>query len=241
MFSIKKLYHRYIYGVMGTLIFHILLFSGFLIAEIDFKGNVREEAIIIDFSTVEEVKKMMEQTEKSKDQNTPSTQNEPGAAISNKAVNDARTKDDFFDKDYQNDVLAAQKLVQDVNQQLSKKITDINDFDMPEITTEGVAPDSVKNVIYSGKSNIHYYLENRYHLSMRNPVYLAKEGGILTVDIAVDRNGRVVKAEPRINTEIKDSMLPEYAKNAALRTIFNADQSAPKIQTGTITYTFVPQ
>ena len=44
MSSIKKLYHQYIYGVMGTLIFHILLFSGFLISEIDFKQNVRDES-----------------------------------------------------------------------------------------------------------------------------------------------------------------------------------------------------
>ena len=73
------------------------------------------------------------------------------------------------------------------------------------------------------------------------PVYLAKGGGTIIVDIAVDRQGRVIKAEPRNNNGVKDPMLPEYAQNAALRTLFNADQTAPKIQTGTITYTFVAQ
>lgn len=241
MSSFNKLYHQYIYGLMGTLIFHILLFSGFLIAEIDLKKEIREEAIVIDFSVPEEVEDKKVQEEKNTKRNTPSTQRDRSAAISNRAVNDARRNDEFFDKEYLNDVKAAQKLVKDVARQLSKKVADVGDFDMPAITTEGVDPDSIKNVIYSGKSNIHYYLENRYHLRLLNPVYLAKGGGKIIVDIAVDRNGNVVKAEPRAASGIKDPMLPEYARNAALRTVFNTDPSAPKVQTGTITYSFVAQ
>ncbi len=241
MSNFKKLYHKYVYGLMGTLIFHILLFSSFLVSEINFKKEIREEAIIIDFSVLEDLKEEKVQEEKSIDRNTPSMQNERSAAISNRAVNDARRNDKFFDKEYLNDVQTAQKLVKDVNRQLSKKVVDRGDFNMPEITTEGVDPDSIKNIIYSGKSNIHYFLENRYHVSLLNPVYLAKGGGKITIDIAVDRNGNVVKAEPRANSGIKDPMLPEYAQNAALRTVFNTDRSAPKVQLGTITYTFVAQ
>lgn len=241
MAGIKKLYHQYIYGLMGTLIFHILLFSGFVITEIDFKGKVKEEAIILDFATIEELKVEKPAVDKKQDQNTTPTQNERSAKISNRAVNDAQKNDKFFDKEYLKDVQNAQKLVHDVNRQLSKKIIDKGDFEMPEIKTEGVDPDSIKNMIYSGKSNIHYFLENRYHISLRNPVYLARGGGKITIDISVDRNGNVISAVPRNNSSIKDPMLPEYAQNAALRTVFNTDQSAPRIQTGTITYTFVAQ
>lgn len=241
MSGLKKLYHQYIYGLMGTLVFHILLFSAFLLSEIDFKREVREEAIIIDLSMLEDLPEEKVPKEKIIEKNTPSTQNERSAAVSNRAVNDARKNDKFFDKEYQNDLQSAKKLVQDVNRQLSKKVADMGDFNMPAITTEGVDPDSIKNTIYSGKSNIHYYLENRYHVSLRNPVYLAKGGGKITVDIAVDRNGDVVKAEARPNSGIKDPMLPDYARSAALQTRFNADQSAPRVQSGTITYTFVAQ
>lgn len=240
MTSIRELYHRYIYGLMGTLIFHILLFSGFLIAEIDFNGEIKEEAIIIDFASIKELKPEKPEIEKRQDQNAPSTQNEK-SVTSNRAVNDAQKNDKFFDKEYLKDVQEARKLVNDVNRQLSKKVVDKGDFDMPEITTEGVDPDSIKNMIYSGKSNIHYFLENRYHLSLRNPVYLARGGGKITVDISVDRNGKVLSAVPRNDSEISDPMLPEYAQNAALRSVFNADRSAPKVQNGTITYTFVAQ
>jgi len=227
---------------MGTLIFHILLFSCFLFAEINKKKDIKEEAIVLDFSTPEEIKVKPEkkQEEKSSDRNSPSTQSEKSASTSNRAVNDAQKKDAFFDKEYLNDVKEARKLVDDVNRQLSQKIAGKGDFEMPEITTKGENPDSIKNVIYSGKSNIHYYLENRYHVSLRNPVYLAKGGGKITVDIAVDRDGNVVRAEPRASS-VSDPMLPEYARSAALRTVFNTDHSAPKIQTGTITYTFVAQ
>ena len=240
MTSIRELYHRYIYGLMGTLIFHILLFSGFLIAEIDFNGEIKEEAIIVDFATIEDVKPEKPEIEKRQDQNVPSTQNER-SFTSNRAVNDAQKNDKFFDKEYLKDVQEARKLVNDVNRQLSKKVVDKGDFDMPEITTEGIDPDSIKNMIYSGKSNIHYFLENRYHLSLRNPVYLAKGGGKITVDISVDRNGKVISAVPRNDSGINDPMLPEYAQNAAFRSVFNADRSAPRVQSGTITYTFVAQ
>lgn len=228
---------------MGTLIFHILLFSTFLIAELDIRNEIKEEPIIIDFAMLEELEEIMEQMEKTQDQNEASNMSEdnPYTAASNQAVNDAPMKDEFFDNDYLKELEAAQKMVSDVNDQLSKEIANIEDFDMPEITSEGEHPDSIKNTIYSGESNIHYFLENRYHLRMANPVYLAKGGGKITVDIEVNRKGRVVNAVPRLNNSINDPMLPEYAKSAALRTMFNEDNSAPKNQAGTITYTFVPQ
>jgi hypothetical protein len=96
-------------------------------------------------------------------------------------------------------------------------------------------------VIYSGKSNIHYFLENRFHIRLPIPVYLAKSGGSITVDIQVDRSGNVIKAEAKTAKNIADPMLPVYAKQAAERTLFNSESNAPEIQRGTITYKFVAQ
>lgn len=50
--AIVKIYRNNIYGVMGTLVFHILLFSVFLLAEVDMKGSVREEVLLIEFPEV---------------------------------------------------------------------------------------------------------------------------------------------------------------------------------------------
>jgi len=128
-----------------------------------------------------------------------------------------------------------------VNKQLSKKVAQAKKYEMPEETTEGQDPDSIKNVVYSGKSNIHYFLENRYHLRLPIPVYLARGGGTITVDIQVDRSGKVIKAEARAAKNLNDQMLPVYAVQAAERTVFNSESKAPAIQRGTITYKFVAQ
>ncbi|MGD9931421.1 MAG: energy transducer TonB [Mangrovibacterium sp.] len=241
MKKLTTLYKDHIYGVMGTLIFHILLVSSFLLADVNLKGELKEEPVIIDFSDVEDDLPEIPQEEQ-EDDNTPTREDQLSTTTrSNRAVNDAAAKDPFFDETYRQEIEAAQKLVSDVNNQLSKEIPEIKQFEMPEETTEGVHPDSIRNTIYSGESNIHYSLENRYHLRLPVPVYLAQGGGTITVDIWVATSGKVVKAEVRPAGKIKDPMLPEYARQAALRTIFNTDQAAPSPQTGTITYTFVAQ
>lgn len=228
---------------MFTLIFHILLVSGFLVAELSLKIKPqKEEAILLDFIAPEDTK--MPEPEKTKSDKQPN-QTPSENRSSNRAVNDApsslRKSDKFFDDSYRRDVEEAQRVVADVNKQLSKKIPPVKKFMMPEATTEGQNPDSIKNVIYSGKSNIHYYLANRYHVRLPIPVYLAKGGGEITVDIQVNRDGRVIKAEARTPKNMNDPMLQEYAVQAAERTVFNSDPKAPEIQQGTITYHFVAQ
>jgi outer membrane biosynthesis protein TonB len=230
---------------MGTLIFHILLFSAFLLADINIKGNVKEEEIIIDFPDIppEPEKPVEEKTEQMED--IPNEASQPNVEstkrTTNKASNQLATKDKFFDEDYQKEVEEAQKMVSNVNKQLSKKVVDINDIKMPVESTEGMNPDSIKNVIYTGESNITYYLENRYHVRLPIPVYLAQGGGKVIVNIVVDRQGRVIKAEAQKNPAIRDKNIYTYAEVAASKTIFNADPSAPAEQQGTIHYTFIAQ
>ncbi len=248
MLSIKTLYQKYIYGVMGTLIFHILVIGGFLIAELNTSVKIeKEEPVLIDLPIIEEKEKAPEpekQTESKTEQNQASNQSSRNnqSLGSNMAVNDAaKHKDKFFDAGYRRDIEEAQQMVADVNKQLSKKVAPVTKFQMPENTTEGQNPDSIKNVVYSGKSNIHYSLENRYHVRLPIPVYLTKGGGVVTVDIQVDRAGNVVKATARPASNINDPMLPVYATQAAENTVFNSESKAPAIQKGTITYKFVAQ
>lgn len=247
MSSVKEIYRKNIYGVMGTLIFHILLVAVFLVAELNKNVMIeKEEAVLLDFALQEEKTQQSEpEIEKQEEKNTTSTQSMKNnqQSGSNRAVNDAdikKMKDDkFFDDNYKHDIEEAQKVVSNVNKQLSKKVAAIKKHEMPDATTEGQNPDSIKNVIYAGKSNIHYFLENRFHIRLPIPVYLAKSGGEIKVDIQVDRSGKVIKTEA---TRFKgDPLLLEYAIQAADRTVFNADQKAPTIQKGSITYKFVAQ
>ncbi|RKD89720.1 energy transducer TonB [Mangrovibacterium diazotrophicum] len=244
MQRLRKLYHDNIYGIIGTLAFHILLLGAILLANVKIEGEVKEEEIVIDFSQPEIQPETKEEAkEQHEDENTPANDQSSASQTSrsNRAVNDAAKKDPFFDEDYQREIAEAQKLVADVNKQLSKEIPEMKQIQMPEETTEGMDPDKISNTIYSGESNIHYNLEDRYHVKLPIPVYLARGGGKITVDIWVAPSGKVIKAQLRPYSGISDPMLPEYALQAALRTIFNAKNDAPSLQKGFISYTFVAQ
>ena len=245
MNQIIRIYRRNIYGVIGTLVFHIMLIAVFLLADVDMKGSPKEEVLLIEFPNIlpEEEKIPEDQMEDLADAtNSESDYNQTNTA-SNRLSKENTTKsaEDFFDDEYLKELEAAKQLASNVNNQLSKEVVDMNDINMPVETTEGMNPDSIKNVIYVGESNIVYYLENRYHISLPIPVYLSQDGGKIVVDIVVNQNGKVLEATPRKNQKIRDEQIFIYAQTAALGTIFNADKTASSKQKGTIHYTFMAQ
>ncbi len=238
-----EIYRQNIYGVMGTLIFHILLFGFFLLTNIDVKKKIEEEQLIIEFpAEIEDIKEIKEDVLKENNKSPDHLTNLASNRLSAKTQATSSANDKFFDSNYQDELNEAQNLVANVNKQLAKEKVKIEDIKMPVQTVEeGKNPDSVKNVIYTGESNIVYYLENRYHTSLPIPIYLSQGGGKIIVDIVVDKSGNVMKATPRNDSKIKDEMTYLYAKVAAERTKFNADQSAPAQQKGTIHYNFKSQ
>lgn len=238
---VGRIYRRNIYGVMGTLIFHILLFGFFLLAEVDMKGNIKEEPILIEFPEIQtdEIKTEV-QSENENRKDGPEITNTASNKLS-KSTEATASTEKFFDSEFQKELNDAKRMVSDVNQQLAKEKINLDDIKMPVKTTEGMNPDSIKNIVYTGESNIIYYLDNRYHVSLPIPVYLAQKGGKIIVDIEVDRTGKVTKATPRKNIQIRDELIMLYAQTAAERTRFNADVAAPALQKGTIHYTFIAQ
>jgi len=237
---LKKVYREHIYGVMGALVFHILLFSLFLLTDIDIKGKMKEEPVWIDFPEIVPEQEIAEK--KAVEEESPESSSDRTEQRTNRPSRQGfPNEDDFFDEAYLEDIREAQQLITEVNNQLSQKVIQLEELAMPVDNTEDMHPDSIRNVVYSGESNITYDLENRYHVSLPIPVYLAYGGGKVVTDILVDRNGRVIKAEARKNPSVTDPRTFYYATLAAQRTIFNADSSAPETQQGTITYHFVAQ
>lgn len=236
-----RIYKRNIYGVMGTLVFHILLFIFFLLAEVDMKGNIKEEPLLIEFPDFPDIEENPEvQPDNSNNVNGTSITNVASNRLSKSSEATASTEK-FFDNEFQKELSDAKKMVSNVNSQLAKEKISLDKIKMPVQTTEGMNPDSIKNVIFTGESNIIYYLDNRYHTSLPIPVYLSQGGGKIVVDIQVDRAGNVTKAVPRNNSQVRDELIMLYAKTAAERTKFNADPAAPAQQKGTIHYNFIAQ
>ena len=227
--------------MMGTLLFHILLVGIFLLAEMDLKHEMYQEAIIIEFPIEMEEEVMRDDSEQPEQPQVASAMRTSTPSAASRLPDQIARRESFFDDSYQQEIDNARQLVSDVNRQLSKEVPDLSKIKMPEATTEGMDPDSIKNIVYTGDSNIEYHLENRYHLRLPIPIYLARGGGTVIVDISVNRQGRVVSATPRRNSSVTDEQIYLYAQAAAQRTLFNTDNRAPNPQHGTIRYTFVPQ
>ncbi|MDX9931231.1 MAG: energy transducer TonB [Bacteroidales bacterium] len=85
-----------------------------------------------------------------------------------------------------------------------------------------------------------YSLKGRGAKNIPTPKYTEDDQGKVVVTIWVDRNGKVTRAEPgAIGTTVSNPSLWTAAKNAALQAKFSTNESAPEIQKGTITYTFI--
>jgi len=250
MGKVKEIYKHNIYGVIATLVIHIIVLIILILFQLELKDPKPQDVIVLDLT---ELQPKLQEPEKEKKQLHGEMSKQQLLAgqnklASNRAVNDAAkgsekatSNDPFFDKAYNNEIAAAKKLVSDVNKTLARKIPEIGDIRMPVDNAEGKTREEVKQSNFKGKSNIHYSLENRYHALLPIPVYLAEGGGEVIVDIVVDREGKVLRAEPRQNPNISDMTVLAYAKQAAEKTLFNEDPKAPEKQKGTITYMFLAQ
>tara|TARA_B110000902_G_C14260147_1_gene569480 strand:+ start:786 stop:1625 length:840 start_codon:yes stop_codon:yes gene_type:complete len=84
-----------------------------------------------------------------------------------------------------------------------------------------------------------YNLAGRKALSKPIEQPDCQEEGIVVVRITVDKNGKVINAIPGVKgSNNTAACLLKPAKEAALRTTWNADDKAPVNQTGTIIYKF---
>jgi outer membrane biosynthesis protein TonB len=84
-----------------------------------------------------------------------------------------------------------------------------------------------------------YQLGNRKALIKPVPKYTCTEQGTVVVEIKVDKNGKVISANPGVKgTTNKVKCLLDQAKIAAIDTKWQPDPTAPDIQTGKIIYNF---
>lgn len=83
-----------------------------------------------------------------------------------------------------------------------------------------------------------YRMEDRYSYGVDDPQELGNAEGIVKLDITINYSGDVKSAKLNSASTITDEEVIEACKKAALKTSFNYNSDAPKLQQGTITYTF---
>lgn len=84
-----------------------------------------------------------------------------------------------------------------------------------------------------------YRLGGRKALNKKKFQQDCNESGTVVVEIKVNRQGKVIRANPGVKgtTNTSDCLL-DPAKRAAMATKFNSDADAPSVQTGVIIYEF---
>lgn len=96
-----------------------------------------------------------------------------------------------------------------------------------------------KAVVTRLKVKSSYRMEDRYvGYKVYEPQELGNAEGIVKLDITIDFSGDVKSAKLNSASTITDEEVIEACKKAALQTDFNLNLDAPKLQQGTITYTF---
>lgn len=84
-----------------------------------------------------------------------------------------------------------------------------------------------------------YRMEDRYvSFRVEDPDVRGNAEGIVKLDITIGVLGDVKSAKLNSASTITDEEVIEACKKAALKTDFNYNSDAPKLQRGTITYTF---
>lgn len=95
-----------------------------------------------------------------------------------------------------------------------------------------------KAVVPRLKVKSSYRMEDRYSYGVDDPQELGNAEGIVKLDITISTLGQVKSAKLNSASTITDEEVIEACKKAALKTDFNLNLDAPKLQQGTITYTF---
>ncbi len=95
----------------------------------------------------------------------------------------------------------------------------------------------------AGRVTVSYSLVNplRHSMHLEVPAYRCRRAGTVVVNITVNRNGNVIAASVDKGRSETDECMQQTAVDAARRSRFDINTSAPDRHLGTITYEFVAQ
>lgn len=233
-------------GFLGTLAFHLLLVIVFLIFKINAAKEPIYEGIELDLISLQELAMLEFQSDEIEESNEDS----PSRNI---AVEQIEDRVERFE-DYENYELSGQAvenivndMVQaDVNRIIEENDLNPNDNELPDIATEALdlykPKEHDEEQVYEGPTNIYFSLTDRIITKLIVPVYKCEGGGIVQVEIRVNRRGKVewVSIDTAVSTT-SDKCLIDAAKKAAKQIRFNFSTKAAMLQNGTITFRFIAQ
>jgi hypothetical protein len=244
--------NRHIYGILGTIIVHLVLGIIFMIMKLSVSYRDTGKYVWIEFESPREEKVLQIQEQKEEVQGydeeeywttiAANLSNEPEEEFDIEKYMD-KIKEELIES---GDITKEDNYIDDrkqVKKALQAGITSfIEDKRTEELKNEVEKTSAEIAAQYRGPTRIYYKLAGRVHKNLPLPIYLCEGAGKVVVDIEVDRKGSVVtSAINESETAIVNECLYQAAKKAASLSVFNTDYLAPNRQSGKITYHFAAQ
>ncbi len=242
--------YRHRVGLLITIVIYLSLLITFVTYKIVVNPN-EEESIEVNIDEM----KIIEELLREQQLNEMLNQQQDGGKVSNKISNQDSKYDETLrdskntDVDKMNEEIEAlqQKLLE--GQKSQQESLDKIDRDAAALREElkresnvgAKSGDRDQDAFVKGNVVASFSLEGRTCHYMDIPAYLCENGGVVVVNISVNRNGKVIAASVERSASSSDNCLQREAESSAMACQFNTSASAPEPQRGTITYTFVAQ
>lgn len=242
----QSIIKKNINGILGTVVFHLLIVVIIMAARLSSVQHQYEERMLIEFEADISEEDFRKITESIQLDQSDLRQDYEGQLRRDIAVNVSEERpipDEFKNMSSQD--------LSELDQRVSEILDDAANGIMPELEqpeiefepqTEIIHQENHNNLTYQGPTTITYDLPGRTHLKMPVPVYKCPDGGIVKVNIFVNRNGKVISASTDSSpADFNEACIDQMAIEAALGSWFNSNNDSPEVQTGTITFYFQNQ
>ena len=241
-----RLIKENINGILGTVIFHLLIVVVIMATKLSSDDYQQEHSMLIEFADDVSEEEFRVLTESLMLQESYLQENQTGQLRRNIAVNVSEERpvpDEFRDM--------SSEQISELDQRVNEILNDAANGNMPvpeqpEIEFEPLSeifPEKENNdEPYTGPTTITYDLPGRNHLRIPVPVYKCPDGGIVRVNISVNQQGQVIRANiDGTPGNFNEICIFETALEASLASRFNETSDAPPVQTGIITFYFQKQ
>lgn len=247
-------------GVIGTILFHLLLLLLFIQFGMTYQDPPEENAggMVINFGTSDEG---MGDVQPSSSENTTTSENATTSETttpSSAQENALTTTEESVEMNASqntttttNQNTTTQQTEQTVDENLSNALNALNN---PNNNSTGDGntgtpgdqgdengdPNS-SNYTGGGTGNgVDFTLAGRSMVKVKKPNNPTQEDGKVVVEIVVDKNGKVIRATPGARgSSTTNPTLYKISKEAALEARFNVKADAPAEQKGTMTFVYI--
>ncbi len=236
-------------GVFVTLILYLGLACAFVGSKIIVNNSRGNNTFLVDLQTLEDLQREAERLQQQVDmrQRMSSEYEQVLNRVSNENAERAEEESRSLRGDVAEQVAADQRAIAD-GMRANRELFEQGEREIAEMWESRKKPgdgerDSNRDSKVSGTVTVSYSLVNplRHSVYLDVPAYRCQRGGVVVVNITVNRNGNVISASVDKGASVPDDCMQQTAVGAARRSRFDINTSAPERHSGTITYTFVAQ